>query len=133
MFATYFRRVLCVSAALVLTGGAITVAAHAQTATGGKMDSKMSSDKKGTMSSSKMGSTMAGPVYVCAKCKTYMSPDAAKKANYKDPMGHKMTKMSKAPAGYMDASKMSGKMDKMGGSTDSKMKMQDKKMSPSKM
>lgn len=63
---------------------------------------------------------MKGPVYTCSECKVYYSPDAAKKMGYKDPMGHKMTKMDKAPAGYTMGSdmKMGGKMgDKMGGAT----------------
>lgn len=49
---------------------------------------------------------MSGPVYVCKAMKCYMSPMMAKKMGYKDPMGNKLVKMSKAPAGYMDASKM---------------------------
>ena len=56
-------------------------------------------------------------VYVCKACKTYFTPDAAKKMMYKDPMGHKLAKMAKAPTGYMDGSKMkmdSSKMDKGG-------------------
>lgn len=67
------------------------------------------------MDSSKMQShkPMAGGVYVCKACKSYMSPAMAKKMGYKDAMGHKMMMMSKAPAGYKDGDKM-GKMDKMG-------------------
>ncbi len=55
-----------------------------------------------------MGKPMmaAKAVYVCKTCKAYYSPMAAKKMGYKDPMGHKLTKMSKAPAGFMDGSKM---------------------------
>ena len=54
-----------------------------------------------------MPHTMAAakPVYVCKMCKEYFSPTAAKKMDYKDGMGHKLTKMSKAPAGFMDGAK----------------------------
>lgn len=50
--------------------------------------------------------TAAKTVYVCKDCKAYYSPMSAKKMGYKDSMGHKLTKMSKAPAGFMDGSKM---------------------------
>ena len=50
--------------------------------------------------------TAAKTVYVCKDCKAYYSPTAAKKMGYKDGMGHKLTKMSKVPAGFMDGSKM---------------------------
>jgi len=55
-----------------------------------------------------MHKTMAAAkgVYVCKTCKAYYSPTAAKKMGYKDGMGHKLTKMSKVPAGFMDGSKM---------------------------
>lgn len=49
---------------------------------------------------------MAKGVYVCTNCKAYYTPMQAKKMGYKDSMGHKLTKMSKAPAGFMDGSKM---------------------------
>lgn len=45
-------------------------------------------------------------VYVCKTCKAYYSPTQAKTMGYKDSMGHKLTKMGKAPAGFMDGSKM---------------------------
>jgi curli biogenesis system outer membrane secretion channel CsgG len=48
----------------------------------------------------------AKTVYVCKDCKASYSAAQAKKMGYKDGMGHKLTKMSKAPAGYMDGSKM---------------------------
>ncbi len=48
----------------------------------------------------------AKTVYVCKMCKAYYSPMQAKKMGYKDGMGHKLTKMSKAPMGYMNGSKM---------------------------
>ena len=48
----------------------------------------------------------AKSVYVCKECQAYWSPTAAKKMSYKDGMGHKLTKMSKAPAGFTDGSKM---------------------------
>lgn len=50
--------------------------------------------------------TAAKTVYVCKDCKEYFSPMSAKKMGYKDGMGHKLTKMSKAPAGFADGSKM---------------------------
>jgi len=50
--------------------------------------------------------TAAKTVYVCKDCKAYYSAAQAKKLGYKDGMGHKLTKMSKAPAGFMDGSKM---------------------------
>ena len=49
--------------------------------------------------------TAAKTVYACVECKEYFSPTAAKKMGYKDGMGHKLTKMSKAPAGFMDGAK----------------------------
>lgn len=60
------------------------------------MPSKMSHSK---MAASKM-------VYVCTKCKEYWTPTQAKKMGYKDSMGHKLTKMSKKPAGFMAGGKM---------------------------
>jgi len=48
----------------------------------------------------------AKSVYVCKDCKQYFSPMSAKKMGYKDSMGHTLTKVSKAPAGFMDGSKM---------------------------
>ncbi len=49
--------------------------------------------------------TAAQTVYVCKDCKEYYSASSAKKLGYKDGMGHTLTKVSKVPAGYMDASK----------------------------
>jgi hypothetical protein len=123
MFAKNLSRSVGTSAALALAI-AFAAAAHAQTTTG----SKMSSDKKASMSSSKM----AGPVYACSKCKVYTSPEMAKKMGYKDAMGHKLVKMSAVPAGYNDATHMGKNMDKMSPKMDSKMSS-DKKMSGSKM
>jgi len=70
------------------------------------------------MSHGKMShKTMAGKtVYACTMCKEYYTPAQAKKMSYKDPMGHTLTKMSKAPAGFTDGSKMGGNMgSNMGG------------------
>ncbi len=54
-----------------------------------------------------MGKTAsAKSVYVCKDCKAYYSAMQAKKMGYKDSMGHTLTKMGKAPAGFMDGSKM---------------------------
>lgn len=49
-------------------------------------------------------------VYACTECKAYYSASKAKQMGYKDPMGHKLTKMAKAPAGYANGDKMGGKM-----------------------
>ena len=78
-----------------------------------KMGGKMMGHKMGMDGGKmKMGSRMkmSGPVYVCPECKTFMSEADAMKMGGKDAMGHMMKKMGKAPAGFMDASKM-----KMGG------------------
>ncbi len=47
----------------------------------------------------------AKSVYVCKDCKQYFSPADAKKMGYKDGMGHKLTKMVKAPVGFLDGTK----------------------------
>ena len=49
--------------------------------------------------------TAAKTVYVCKDCKEYFSAMQAKKMGYKDGMGHKLTKVAKAPTGFMDGSK----------------------------
>ncbi len=85
---------------------------------GGKMDG-------GKMAHGKMDKMGMKSVYVCKACKTYYSATAAKKMMYKDPMGHKMAKMDKAPKGFMDGSKM--KMEK-GGKMEHKGKMDGGKM-----
>ena len=56
-----------------------------------------------------MGHSMmaAKTVYVCKDCKEYWPAAEAKKMGYKDSMGHKLTKMSKAPAGFLDGTKSS--------------------------
>jgi hypothetical protein len=105
---------------LVATAAIVTPSASAQDKMG-KMDKtsggKMMDHKMGKMG--KMdGKMMKSSVYVCKACKTYVSADAAKKMGYKDPMGHKLTQMAKAPAGYKMATiagqksdgKMNGKM-----------------------
>jgi hypothetical protein len=56
------------------------------------------------MAASKMAASKM--VYVCTKCKEYWTPAQAKKMGYKDSMGHKLTKMSKTPAGFMAGGKM---------------------------
>src|SRR5690348_5926271 len=109
MFASTLRRALGASTALALVVS-VGIAAHAQ--------DKMRGAKKPSPAPTKMEGKMAGPVYVCKICKTYMSAAEAKKAGYKDPMGHKMAKMDKAPACYMHASMMGSHMGHM----DSKMK-----------
>ncbi len=50
----------------------------------------------------------AKTVYVCKACKETFTPMQAKKLGYKDPMGHTLTKMSKAPAGYTPGGSMKG-------------------------
>jgi hypothetical protein len=52
-------------------------------------------------------------VYVCKMCKSYFSPAAAMKMGYKDSMGHKLVKVSKVPAGYMNGSKSKMSSPKM--------------------
>jgi ribosomal protein L37AE/L43A len=79
------------------------------------------------MSHSKMAMGKSSGVYVCKMCKAYYTPMEAKKMGYKDGMGHMMTKMSKAPSGYMNGSKMMS--DKMM----DKSEMHDKMMDKSKM
>ena len=44
--------------------------------------------------------TKAKTVYVCKGCKMHYSTAVAKKMSYKDPMGHKLTRSTKVPAGY---------------------------------
>ncbi len=109
-------------AALGITTFAINPA-FAQDKMGGKMDGdKMAGGK---MAAGKMDTKS---VYVCKVCKEYFPAAAAKKMHYKDGMGHKLVKMSKAPAGFKDGSMM--KMDKgskMGG------KMEGGKMEGGKM
>ena len=70
-----------------------------------------------------VGSKMAvkKTYYVCAKCKVYYSEAAAKKAGYKDAMGHKLTKSATIPKGYKDGAAM--KKPAMAGKMDSKSKM----------
>ena len=48
----------------------------------------------------------AHTVYACKNCKAFYSSAMAKKMGFKDGMGHTLVKVSKAPAGYMDGSKM---------------------------
>ena len=115
-------------ASLGLTTLAVNPALAQDKMSGGKMTGdKMSGGK---MAGGKMAAGKMAPksVYVCKACKEYFPADAAKKMKYKDGMGHKLVKMDKAPAGFMDGSKM--KMDKggkMGG------KMEGGKMSGDKM
>lgn len=95
-------------------------------AQGGKMmDKKMSPKMSAKMQS---GKPMAKAVYVCKACKMGFTAAQAQAMKMKDPMGHKMTKMTSLPAGYkMAPAKMqNSKMHKMG---DGKMhKMGDGKM-----
>jgi hypothetical protein len=85
----------------------------------------------GKMQGAKMqgGKMMAGKmVYACKDCKMYFSAADARKMKMKDPMGHKMTRMSMASARRMgmkmgNAKMMSG--DKM---RDEKMMHGDSKM-----
>ena len=69
---------------------------------------------------SKMADKKMAPVYVCKDCKMAYSESDAKKMKMKDGMGHKLTKMSKMPAGFkMMGGKMGDKM--MGGDKTGKM------------
>ena len=54
-------------------------------------------------------------VYVCAKCKEYYTPAQAKAMKYTDSMGHHLTMMPKAPAGFMAGGKMSAGNKMSGG------------------
>ena len=74
-----------------------------------------------TMPAKKM---MAKAVYVCSKCKVAYTPAQAMKMGYKDPMGHKMSKMTKLPPGV----KMMGKMPMKGSMAPMKGKMPPKPM-----
>lgn len=119
MLSLNIRRALGVAAA-VIVAASFSVAAHAQD----KMDKMEKSDKMGKMNKMDKMDKMDKSVYVCKQCKMYYSAADSKKMGMKDPMGHKLTKMSKAPAGY----KMGGKMDKMGGHMDKMDKMGHDKM-----
>ena len=63
------------------------------------------------MAPAKKKDNRASNVFVCKPCKTYYPAAFANTMRYKDPMGHKLAHMDKAPVGYKDGSKM--KMDKM--------------------
>lgn len=67
---------------------------------------------------------MAKAVYVCNKCKVAYTPAQAMKMGYKDPMGHKMSKMTKLPPGV----KMMGNMPMKGNMAPMKGKMPPKPM-----
>lgn len=57
---------------------------------------------------------MGRAVYVCKQCKAAYTPAQARKMGYRDPMGHKMTKMAKLPPGVkmMGKTHMGGMMGK---------------------
>lgn len=59
---------------------------------------------------------MAKGVYVCKVCKVAYTPAQARKMGYKDPMGHRMTRMAKLPPGVrmMGKTPMKGKMPMRG-------------------
>lgn len=125
------KRALIALFAVASLGSAVLTAVPASAQdkmSGGKMSGgKMSGDKMsgGKMAGGKMASKS---VYVCKTCKTYFSAADAAKKGYKDPMGHKLTKMDKTPAGYKDGMKTAmGKDSHMGG------KMGGGKMSGDKM
>lgn len=56
--------------------------------------------KMGKMMNATRMNKMAGPVYVCTPCKMYTNAAGARKMKMMDPMGHKLVKMAKVPAGY---------------------------------
>lgn len=95
---------------LAAAAAALTLAASAsfaQTSTMSHSTMAHSTMSHSAMSHSAMHKPMASKaVYVCKDCKAFYSPTQAKKMGYKDSMGHKLTKMSKAPAGFSDGSKM---------------------------
>lgn len=68
-----------------------------------QMDKKMPMQHRKMQHRKKPSSSKA--VYACDKCKVYYTSAQAKKLGYKDAMGHKLTKRSKAPSGYMMGSK----------------------------
>jgi len=97
---TLLRRLAAGAATALLAGAPLTAQATPKMMSHGKMSHGKMSHK-----------TMAGKtVYACTMCKEYYTPAQAKKMSYKDPMGHTLTKMSKAPAGFTDGSKMGGNM-----------------------
>jgi hypothetical protein len=64
--------------------------------TGKMTHSGKMSGSGGKMMSKKMDKSM----YCCQACKMCFSSTDAHKMHMKDPMGHKLTKMAKMPAGY---------------------------------
>jgi hypothetical protein len=111
MISVSVRRVVGLVSAFVIAAS-FSVAAQAQD----KMATDKMAPKADKMAGAKMDK-MAMPVYACPKCKMAYSAADAKKMGMKDPMGHKMMKMDKMPAGYKMGGKMD-KMDKMGGKMD---------------
>jgi hypothetical protein len=75
-----------------MTGIAAPMMMHGKMMHGKTMHGKMMSSAK--------------TVYVCKKCSMYYTPAQAKAMKYVDPMGHKLMKMSKVPAGYTMGSKI---------------------------
>ena len=98
------RIVALATAALTLASVSASLAADKMM--GGKMAPGAMMHKGKPM----MGAKMTGGVYVCKMCKAAYSPAQAKKMGYKDSMGHKLVKMSKAPAGYSMGGMMHGGM-----------------------
>lgn len=90
------------TAALTILSASASLAADP--AMGGKMGGSMMHGKM--MGKDKM---MHG-VYACKMCKMYYTPMQAKTMGYKDSMGHKLTMMAKAPAGYKMGGSMKGGM-----------------------
>ena len=84
---------VAVTALALLSASAVV----AQEKTGGGTTKKPPAKSGQTMDKK---STMSGVVYVCKGCKAYYSAADAKKMGMKDPMGHKLVSMKKAPAGY---------------------------------
>ena len=88
---------------------AASPAAFAQDKMGG---GKMMDKKSGAMKSGKMAMT-GKMVYACKGCKMYYSAADAKKMGMKDPMGHRLMRMSRADA--RKTGMTMAKMGKMGG------------------
>jgi len=91
---------------------AVALVAACATSPAAFAQDKMGGNKMGTKSHKMRGGKMAmagKTVYACKECKMYYSAADARKMGMKDPMGHKLTRMSRA-----SATKMGMKMSRMG-------------------
>jgi len=105
---------LVATATLALVSASANVAlAQDKMGSGGKMMDKKTGTamKGGKMAGGKMA--MGRMVYACKGCKMYYSAADAKKMGMKDPMGHRLMRMSRADA--RKTGMTMAKMGKMGG------------------